>query len=199
MSDHTGLEAERKVIAWVFLSLDGYSAGPGNDMSRLAEHAGHEQMMAYTEGIWRGVSTAVMGRINYEGYFGYWPPVAKDPASTPRNRDLAIWLDTVEKVVFSRTMKRAEWQNTRVASNLETEIRALKAGPGHSGPEQCQHHPGPTPKRSAGRAPAVHGARTARRWPPPLPGRPPTIHVAACQRGDLPNRRGRAALRPTVI
>ncbi|HZO27346.1 MAG TPA: dihydrofolate reductase family protein [Chloroflexota bacterium] len=130
MPDRTISGEQRKHIGWVTLSLDGYSAGPGNDMSRIAEHAGHEQMMAYTEGIWRGVSTAVMGRTNYEGFFGYWPPVAKDPASTPRNRDLAIWLDTVEKVVFSRTMQRAEWQNTRVASDLETEIRALKAASG---------------------------------------------------------------------
>jgi dihydrofolate reductase len=130
MPDRTESGEQRKLIGWVTLSLDGYSAGPGNDMSRIAEHAGHEQMMAYTEGIWRGVSTAVMGRTNYEGFFGYWPPVAKDPVSTPRNRDLAIWRDTVEKVVFSRTMQRAEWQNSRVASDLETEIRALKAASG---------------------------------------------------------------------
>ena len=107
MSDRTDSGAQRKVLAWITLSMDGYAAGPGNDMSWLVEHVVHEQMMAHDEGIWRGVSTAVMGRTNYEGFFGYWPPVAKDPASTPRNRDLAIWLDTVEKVVFSRTMRRA--------------------------------------------------------------------------------------------
>src|SRR4029078_1141874 len=108
----------------------GYSAGPGNDMSRIAEYAGHEQMMAYSEGIWRGVSTAVMGRTNYAGCVEYLPPVATDPAATPRNRDLATWLDTVEKVVFSRTMKRAEWQNARVAADLHAEIHALKHAPG---------------------------------------------------------------------
>ena len=123
-------DAQRKLIAWITLSMDGYAAGPGNDMSRVASYAGHEQMMAYTEGIWRGVSTAVMGRTNYEGFFGYWPPVAKDPASSPRNRDLAVWLDTVEKVVFSRTLRRAEWQNTRVSADLEGEIGALKKAPG---------------------------------------------------------------------
>jgi dihydrofolate reductase len=130
MSTSTKSDAQRKLIAWITLSMDGYAAGPDNDMSRVAAYAGHEQMMAYTEGIWRGVSTAVMGRTNYEGFFGYWPPVAKDPASSPRNRDLAIWLDTVEKVVFSRTLQRAEWQNTRVSADLEGEIRALKKGPG---------------------------------------------------------------------
>src|ERR671919_1649 len=102
MSDSSESGTQRKVIAWVSLSMDGFSAGPGNDMTWLAEHVVHEQMMAYSEGIWRGASTAVMGRTNYEGFSQYWPPVAKDAASPPRHRDLAIWLDTVEKVVFSR-------------------------------------------------------------------------------------------------
>ena len=72
----------------------------------------------------------MIGRTNYEGFLGYWPPVAKDPAASPRDRDLASWLDSVDKVVFSRTMQRAEWQNTRVSSDLEGAIRALKAAPG---------------------------------------------------------------------
>jgi dihydrofolate reductase len=130
MSDRAESATPRKVMAWITLSMDGFAAGPGNDMRWLGEHVSHDQMMAYSEGIWRGVSTAVMGRTNYEGFFGYWPPVANDPASRPRDRELAIWLDTVEKVVFSRTMRRAEWQNARVSADLEGEIRALKAAPG---------------------------------------------------------------------
>ena len=130
MADHTEAGTQRKLIAWITLSMDGFAAGHGGDMSWVAEHVGHDQMMAYSEGIWRGVSTALMGRTNYEGFFGYWPPVAKDPTSSPRDRDLAIWLDTVEKVVFSRTMQHADWQNTRVSSDLEGEIRALKQAPG---------------------------------------------------------------------
>ena len=120
----------RTLIAWVVLSLDGFSAGPGGDMAWLGPHAAHEQVMTYHEGIWRGVSTALMGRTNYEGFFGFWPPVAQDPLSAPRDRALATWLDAVEKVVFSRTLDGAEWQNARVASDLEGEVRALKRAPG---------------------------------------------------------------------
>ena len=130
MSDQSTTSRERKVLGWITLSMDGFAAGPDNDMSWLAEHVSHDLMMAYDEGIWRGVSTAVMGRTNYEGFLGYWPPVAKDPTASPRDRELAIWLDTVEKVVFSRTMQRAEWQNTRVSADLEGEIRSLKKAPG---------------------------------------------------------------------
>jgi dihydrofolate reductase len=71
-----------------------------------------------------------MGRTNYEGYAAYWPPVAADPQVVPRDRDLATWLDTDEKVVFSRTLEEATWKNSRVARELEPEIRALKEGEG---------------------------------------------------------------------
>jgi len=63
--EHPETNTQRKLIAWITLSMDGYASGPDNDMSRVAAYAGHEQMMAYTEGIWRGVSTTVMGRTNY--------------------------------------------------------------------------------------------------------------------------------------
>lgn len=68
MTDHTNSSTERKVLGWITLSMDGFAAGPSGDMSWVAEHVGHDQMMAYSEGIWRGVSTAVMGRTNYEGF-----------------------------------------------------------------------------------------------------------------------------------
>ncbi len=121
----------RKVIASVTVSLDGFSAGPGGDLSGLVEHAGSEQTSAWFEGVYRGADTALMGRVNYEGFHGYWPAVARDPESSPRGRDLARWLDDVEKVVFSRTLATAEWQNARLAEReLEDEVRALSASPG---------------------------------------------------------------------
>ena len=99
MVERTAAGPSRRLIAWVVLSLDGLSAGPGGDMAWLGAHAAHEQVMTYHEGVWRGVSTALMGRTNYEGFYGYWPPVAQDPRSAPRDRALATWLDTVEKGV----------------------------------------------------------------------------------------------------
>jgi dihydrofolate reductase len=123
-------DTERTVIAQANVTMDGMTAGPDGDLSWLIPHAVHPQMSAYAEGIWRGASTAVMGRTNYEGYAGYWPPVAADTQAAPRDRDLATWLDTVEKVVFSRTLDEATWQNARVARDVEAEIRALKSAPG---------------------------------------------------------------------
>jgi dihydrofolate reductase len=121
----------RTVIASVTVSLDGYSAGPGGDLSGLVDHAAREQTSAWFEGVYRAADTALMGRVNYEGFHGYWPAVARDPQASPRSRDLARWLDEVEKVVFSRTLSAADWQNARIAERgLEDEVRALAAQPG---------------------------------------------------------------------
>lgn len=130
MSESAGGTNGRRVIGWITLSIDGFSAGPGGDMSWLVAHAVDDDAAGYYAGIRSGVSTALLGRTNYEGFAGYWPPVAQDPATDPRTRELAVWLDTVEKVVFSRTLQSAEWQNSRVSSDLEGEVRALKQAPG---------------------------------------------------------------------
>jgi dihydrofolate reductase len=117
----------RTVIASVTISLDGCSAGPHDDMTGMTEHAGAPETMSWFTGVYRNVSTALMGRTNYEGFHGYWPPVARDPETSPRGRDLAIWLDEVEKVVFSHTLTEAEWSNARIARREPAEeVAALK-------------------------------------------------------------------------
>ncbi len=119
--------AERTVVAAITLSLDGYAAGPGGDMSWLVEHEMNENMRAYSASIWRAGTTAVLGRANYEGFFGYWPAVAEDPSATTEDRQLAVWLNIVEKVVFSRSLQLVSWSNARIAERpLEAEVRALK-------------------------------------------------------------------------
>jgi dihydrofolate reductase len=121
----------RTVIASVTLSLDGFSAGPAGDLAGLVEEAGSDETMTWFEGVFRGADTALLGRTNYEGFHEYWPPVAHDPASSPRGRDLAVWLDEVEKVVFSRTLTEATWSNARIAGRRPAEeVAALRDGPG---------------------------------------------------------------------
>jgi hypothetical protein len=56
--------------------------------------------------------------------------MTRDPETDPRTRDLGTWLDTVEKVVFSRTLQEANWENSRIARDIETEVKALKNTPG---------------------------------------------------------------------
>ncbi len=81
------------------------------------------------EGIWRGASTVVVGRGNYEGFYSVWPGITTDPSTDPRTRDLGVFLNTVEKVVVSRTLQEAGWENSRIARDLESEVKACGTSP----------------------------------------------------------------------
>jgi len=118
----------RNVIASVSVSIDGRTAGPDGDVSWLGPHIA--ALAPIFEGVWRGADTVVVGRSNFLGFEAYWPAVAADPAADPRDRDLARWLDDVEKVVVSRTLETTTWRNSRVAHDLVTEVQALKKAPG---------------------------------------------------------------------
>ena len=122
----------RRLIASVNVSLDGFSAGPDgdNDVMWFVEHV-TDQLSSYFEGVYRGSTTALLGRKNYEGFFGVWPAITDDPASPARHRDLGTWMNEVEKVVFSNTLKEVEWRNARLAGqDLEAEVRDLKRAEG---------------------------------------------------------------------
>jgi dihydrofolate reductase len=136
MSETTSAGAVRRVAAEATVSMDGYSStGPQDDMSWAMGHIASGQSELFYEGIWRGVSTALLGRTNWEGFTSVWPAITNDPASSARTRDLGNWLATVEKIVFSSTLEqddleKAEWANARISRDAATEVRALKNGPG---------------------------------------------------------------------
>jgi dihydrofolate reductase len=125
-------EQQRRVVAWVTISMDGYTSGPGGPAQDawLYEHVRRASAAAHFEGIWRNASTVVVGRTNYEGFFSVWPGITADPGTDPRTRDLGVFLNTVEKVVVSRTLQQAGWENSRIARDLEAEVRALRDSPG---------------------------------------------------------------------
>jgi hypothetical protein len=107
MSESTRAAAVRKVAAEATVSMDGHSStGPQDDMSWAMGHIASGQSELYYEGIWRGVSTALLGRTNWEGFTSVWPAITNDPASSARTRDLGNWLATVEKVVSPRPWSR---------------------------------------------------------------------------------------------
>lgn len=99
------------------------------------EHITSGLSETYYEGIWRGVSTAILGRTNWEGFTSVWPAITNDPNSSARTRDLGNWLAEVEKVVCSTTLgqedlDKAAWTNARISRDVATEVRALKDAPG---------------------------------------------------------------------
>ncbi|MFG3442633.1 dihydrofolate reductase family protein [Nonomuraea sp. NPDC047897] len=130
MTDSTS----RRVTANLSLTLDGRYNGPGGpgDFSAFAPYVTSEVARDHMTSIWEGATTALLGRINAEGFLGYWPSVAEDDAADPRDRGYAKWLVNTEKVVFSTTLAEAPWERARVvnapAADVVAELKATGEG-----------------------------------------------------------------------
>jgi dihydrofolate reductase len=106
----------RTVVANISLSLDGRTSGPNGeyDMGWIVPHAVSNGARDHMIAVTTPATTVLLGRKNYQGFGGYWPAVANDESADPRDRAFSRWLNSVEKVVFSTTLKEAAWENSRV-------------------------------------------------------------------------------------
>ncbi len=110
----------RKLIVFNLVTLDGYFAGQGGDISW---HNVDEEFQELAEMASNSGNTLLFGRVTYELMVSYWPTseaIKNDPI-------VAQGMNKAEKIVFSRTLTKADWNNTRlVKDNMLTEIRKLK-------------------------------------------------------------------------
>jgi dihydrofolate reductase len=106
----------RTVIGNISLSLDGRVTGPGGeyDMSWIVPHAITSGARDHMIRVTRPATTVLLGKNNYKGFGSYWPKVAEDESADPRDRAFSKWLNSVEKIVFSSTLKEAAWENSRI-------------------------------------------------------------------------------------
>jgi dihydrofolate reductase len=73
----------------------------------------------------------VYGRKTYQLMVPYWPDIAKSQSETKSDIEFAQAFDSLDKIVFSRSLRSAEDKNTRIVrSNLRDEILKLKQEPG---------------------------------------------------------------------
>ena len=110
----------RKINSYTFITLNGYYKGANEDIS-WHQHGGEESEHA-TEGL-SGDGVLLFGRKTYEMMSSYWPT----PAALESTPDIAKGMNNAEKIVFSRTLKEAKWNNTRIIKdNIVEEVKKLK-------------------------------------------------------------------------
>jgi dihydrofolate reductase len=85
-----------------------------------------EETFEYFIQLLREVDLQVFGRKTYELMVPYWPDVAKDPSSTKADKEFADAFESIDRVVFSRSLESAERKTRIVRSNLRDEIFKLK-------------------------------------------------------------------------
>jgi len=109
----------RKVIYAINITLDGCC----DHDKVIADEETHE----YFNDLMRGIDLQVFGRKTYELMVPYWLEVAKDQSGSKAENEFARLFDSVNKLVFSLTLKTVEDKNTRIArTNLRDEIVKLK-------------------------------------------------------------------------
>jgi len=111
----------RKLVAFTNVTLDGYFADANGDMSWA--HKQDAEWKAFVADNASSGGELLFGRITYELMAGYWPT----PLAIKNDPIVAEGMNNLPKVVFSRTLDKASWKNTKlVKSDLAAEIRKMK-------------------------------------------------------------------------
>jgi dihydrofolate reductase len=114
-----------KLIVFNFISLNGFYKGTDADISW--NRHGEEENAFGASSMGPDGGTLLFGRITYEMMASYWPT----PMALQQNPLVAAGMNQAEKIVFSRTLQKTEWNNTRLVNdNMVEEVIKLKQLPG---------------------------------------------------------------------
>lgn len=110
----------RQLSIFNLVTLDGYFAGEGGDISW---HAVDAEFNKFAEqNVTRG-NTLIFGRVTYQLMAGYWPT----PEARKDDPIIAAGMNKATKIVFSRTLDKVDWDNTTlIKTDLIAAIRKMK-------------------------------------------------------------------------
>jgi dihydrofolate reductase len=116
----------RALIVSEFVTLDGVMEAPGGEPTHphtnWVSDYGEDELFGYKLDEVLAAETLLIGRITYESFAGAWPQ---------REGTFADKMNSMPKVVVSRTLTDPEWSNTTVLSgDVVGGVSALKAEPG---------------------------------------------------------------------
>jgi dihydrofolate reductase len=121
-------EPQRRLFVSMLVSLDGYIEGPQRELDWFVD--GDPQFERYCDEMLDSVGLALYGRRAYELMLSYWPDAEKNPRSQA-DRAFAHKMNTLPKIVLSRTLEQAAWNNTRILKDRVAEtLTELKRTPG---------------------------------------------------------------------
>lgn len=99
----------RKLVMAINLSLDGY-----------ADHTvavGDDELHAFFTNLLNDTGIELFGRITYEMMASYWPHAHEEPGVSELTLKFAERFNSMDKVVFSKTLEKAEWTNTTLVKS----------------------------------------------------------------------------------
>lgn len=106
------------------LSIDGFVAGPKGEMDWMTWDW-DDEIKNYVTNLTDSVDSILLGRKMTDGFISHWTEVVKKP-DDPQYSFARKMVD-YPKIVFTHTLDRHGWANTRLANgNLYEEIRQVK-------------------------------------------------------------------------
>lgn len=119
----------RKIIVSMWVTLDGFVAGPNDEMNWLKVD---DELLRYERELVEQAGALLLGRNTYDDFADAWPTVARDMSVSDAEREYAQRVDTMEKIVVSRSGDAADWRNSRRLDNLEIQtVLDLKSESGN--------------------------------------------------------------------
>jgi dihydrofolate reductase len=116
----------RKIVLTEWVTLDGYTTGPNDDMSFVGESF-NEEMGKYEDDIVTSGDTLILGRVTYQSFAGSWPYVPDKPDVGDAEKAYARKLNAMRKIVFSKTLQQVEWNNSELFPDIDADmIKRLK-------------------------------------------------------------------------
>jgi len=110
----------RKVFLFMMVTVDGFFEGPNHEIDW---HNVDEEFNEFAIEQLDDIDTLLFGRVTYEGMASFWPTqFAKenDPV-------VADKMNRIPKLVFSKTLDKAEWENSQlVKEHIAEEVSKLK-------------------------------------------------------------------------
>ena len=110
----------RKVFLFMMVTLDGFFEGPNHEIDW---HNVDEEFNDFAIQQLDEVGMLLFGRVTYELMASYWPT----PSAKEDDPVVADKMNSVPKLVFSKTLDKVEWSNTRlVKEHIAEEVSRLK-------------------------------------------------------------------------
>ncbi|MEO5979375.1 MAG: dihydrofolate reductase family protein [Chryseolinea sp.] len=110
----------RTITVFNFLSLNGFYKGLNEDIS-WHRHGPEEN--DYAGDAAQEQNALMFGRVTYEMMYSYWP----SEMATKNSPRVADGMNKAPKIVFSNSLKKANWHNTSIITgDIITETKKIK-------------------------------------------------------------------------
>lgn len=115
----------KKLKLQVQMTADGFVCGPKGELDWMSFDWGSD-ITKYVNELTDSVDTILLGRKMTPGFMTYWLQVVSDK----NNPEYAFGIKMIDtpKIVFTKTLEKSEWENTKLAKgNINEEIKNLKS------------------------------------------------------------------------